>query len=263
MENILYTFPPANNCEFVRWLLQHYEIEHTEIQNAPPFFLGKMLRYLSPQTAIFVGKDGTVLKNVLGMAKHFDALASEEKKLIAVPGYSAEEIEKRLEELPTFGLGMVYWAYYSLLPIKSIMVGTLSYNCPENQKQFVEKHYTFVKTFMSLAIGGFTKKKAAKGEQTMRGTLNSVSDQLADGRKFIMGDKLSMVDFSFAAKAIPALEPSLYGAPIPSYDEYPDHMQKVVRELRDTSAGQYAINFYKQYRHPQNTTDIKSEEKAN
>ena len=94
MSNTLYTFPPANNCEFIRWMLQYYGVEYKEVQNAPPFFIGTMIRYLSPQTAILVKDNGQVFKNVLSLINKLDQEADKDKSLIDIPSYNKIDIER-------------------------------------------------------------------------------------------------------------------------------------------------------------------------
>ena len=75
-----------------------------------------------------------------------------------------------------------------------------------------------------------------------------MGERLQDDRPFLLGDRLTAADLSFAALAAPVLLPAEYGVPMPALDETPAALQEVIRELRGTPAGAFALRLYRAHR---------------
>ena len=82
----------------------------------------------------------------------------------------------------------------------------------------------------------------------MRATFDAVAARLADGRPFLMGDRFSAADLTFAALAAAVLVPPEYSVPLPQPDELPAAMAGVVRELRAHPAGAHALAMFRRER---------------
>jgi glutathione S-transferase len=82
----------------------------------------------------------------------------------------------------------------------------------------------------------------------VREVFDSVGERLSDGRRFLVGDRFSAADLTFAALSAPMIVPPEYGVPLPQPDELPAAMAGVVRELRSHPAGQFALDMYRRER---------------
>jgi glutathione S-transferase len=74
---------------------------------------------------------------------------------------------------------------------------------------------------------------------------DAVADRLADGRRRLVGDRLTAADLTFAALAAAVLMPPEYSVPLPQPDELPAAMAATVRELREHPAGAYALELFR------------------
>jgi glutathione S-transferase len=93
-----------------------------------------------------------------------------------------------------------------------------------------------------------TPESAAKSLRVSREVFDEVRERLADGRRFLVGDRFSAADLAFAALSAPLTMPPEYGVPLPSPDEVPAQMAEVVREMRAHPAGEFALEMYRRER---------------
>ena len=78
--------------------------------------------------------------------------------------------------------------------------------------------------------------------------MQSVDDRLADGRNYLVGDRFSLSDMSFAEALAPLVLPANDGAPLPTFDEMPAALQSLCTELRARPAGRFALRIYHDHR---------------
>uniref|UniRef100_A0A0G4I964 GST C-terminal domain-containing protein n=1 Tax=Chromera velia CCMP2878 TaxID=1169474 RepID=A0A0G4I964_9ALVE len=82
--------------------------------------------------------------------------------------------------------------------------------------------------------------------------MEAVSEQLADGRTFLLGNhsEPSVVDVTFAALAAPLVAPPEYiaGGQMEEILKIPDYVKFVVEPFRATPAGQFCLKMYRQWR---------------
>ena len=77
---------------------------------------------------------------------------------------------------------------------------------------------------------------------------DAVGERLADGRPFLVGERFSRADLSFAALAAPVLMPDQYGIPLPKLHELPAAWAEDIADLRAHPAGAFALRMFADYR---------------
>jgi glutathione S-transferase len=81
--------------------------------------------------------------------------------------------------------------------------------------------------------------------------VQAVFDEVArrlDGREYLVGDRFSRADLSFAALSAAVLIPENYGVPFPRLDELPQEMAEGAQSFRDHPAGAFALRMYARHR---------------
>jgi glutathione S-transferase len=94
-----------------------------------------------------------------------------------------------------------------------------------------------------------TPETAAGSLDVVREVFDSVGERLSDGRPYLVGDRFTAADLTFAALSAAVLVPPEYGVPLPQPEELPDRMASVVRELREHPAGQHALEMFRRERY--------------
>ncbi len=84
--------------------------------------------------------------------------------------------------------------------------------------------------------------------ERVHGVFKDVDERLNDGRRFLVGERFTAADLTFAALAAPVLFPAGYRAAYPALDDVPAAMRAEVLRLRDTDAGRFALRLFLQER---------------
>jgi glutathione S-transferase len=93
-----------------------------------------------------------------------------------------------------------------------------------------------------------TQDGAARSLERVREVFDTVGQRLAEGRRYLVGERFTAADLTFAALASPVLLPRGFGAPLPSLAELPASVLPLIEEMRDTDAGGFAQRLYRDER---------------
>ena len=146
-------------------------------------------------------------------------------------------------------LAVSRWAYFYLLPRKDLLKDSITLGVPGWQKFLVNIAYRPIAWLIGKSLG-ITRDPPAKEEAMIREVFDLVDQRLSDGRIFLVGDKMSMVDIGFAALAAPVVLEENYGKGglLPTFEQAPQAMQSLVAEMRERPAGQFIHRMYREYR---------------
>lgn len=248
----LITFPPSSDCENARWVLEHHGIAYREEPHAPPFFLPVLWLNRGAAVPMYLEPD-VRLSGLAAIIRYLEALAPPERRL--VPPAKKSEIDGLWAGYDlTMDQATVTWAYTVLLPHRRLMTDPLSLGTPALERNTVRYLYPLPALFLwkVLKLG---KARAAEALAVLRRYFRAVNERLEDGRRYLTGDTLTIADIAFAVAGAPLVLPSGYGGqpgqqgPLPALDQAPAEMQSVVRELRDTPAGQFILRLYREDRY--------------
>jgi glutathione S-transferase len=89
-----------------------------------------------------------------------------------------------------------------------------------------------------------TSESAGRSLDRVRAIFREVDERLADGRRFLVGERFTAADLTFAALAAPVLFPAGCRAAYLALDEAPAAMREEVLRLRDTDAGRFALRLF-------------------
>ncbi len=246
------SFPPSADSEVGRWVLHHYGIEFDEERNTVPFILVAVGLHGGSKFPLFLSETLNI-SGARAIVDYFELIVSPERKL--VPKGRENDIAKAWQDYnATLGSAMVTWAYTHLLPLKAIMIRPLSLGTPAYQRFMVRYLYWLPKTFLWRSLK-LSPEAAAAAEPVIRKTFEDVSDKLADGRRYLLGDRFSIADLLFAVAGAPVVLPQGYGGyqnkpgPIPTFDQFPKDAQALIQEVSATEAGKFILRIYQKERY--------------
>ena len=84
----------------------------------------------------------------------------------------------------------------------------------------------------------------SKACENIRSIFEQVSELLSDGRKYLVGDRLSAADITFSALASPVILPPEHPIQQTSLEDLPPKMVSEIKEFRATPAGAFVSRLY-------------------
>jgi glutathione S-transferase len=77
---------------------------------------------------------------------------------------------------------------------------------------------------------------------------DDIAKRASEGRRYLLGDRFTAADLTFAALAAPMLSPPRYGPPLPPPEAMPQRLAREVERLRAHPAGAFANRLYNEER---------------
>jgi glutathione S-transferase len=95
---------------------------------------------------------------------------------------------------------------------------------------------------------GVDDTSAAAALRSVDRVFDDIAHRVADGRRFLLGNRFTAADLTFAALSAPMLLPAGYGSPLPPPEAMPAPAARQIRRLRAHPAGEFADRLYREER---------------
>lgn len=242
--NRLVTIPFSHYCEKARWALDRAEIPYVQEMHLPVFHAAPARRASGQrQVPALVTDDGPIADSTRIVA-WIDAKLPEARKLFpSDPSRHAEvsRWESRFDD--DLGPHTRRWGYGQLVTDPALAVRLLTRHAPRFEGAALRVVFPVAAVIMRRSAQ-LSPSGVARSLATVREVFAEVSEAVADGRRYLLGDQFTAADLAFASLSAPALLPDGYAKWLGGRDEAPAAMRATVDELRATPAGRYAMNLY-------------------
>jgi glutathione S-transferase len=244
---VLITMPHSHYAEKARWALDRLAIPYREEPHVPLLHRLATTRQGGGSVPVLVQSGGQRFVDSTAILRHADASCGGNRL------YPRDLDERRsvetLEERFDLALGphTRRWAYFQLLPYRDLLLPLMARGVPWIESRLL----TLTLPIVTLAIRKglrITPDGAQRSIVQVRGVFSEVDELLADGRQYLVDNRFTAADLTFAALASPVLLPERGIAAYPSVDELPAAMREHVERLRDSKAGRFALRMYAQER---------------
>ncbi len=241
----LITIPVSHYVEKVRWALDYLKIPFQESPQMPPFHRGAVQKYGVTTVPVLVA-DSIVKTDSTDILRYLDTLHPGK---LYPPAPELQELSTELETLFNLKLGVSTrrWGYSHVLT-RELLYPRWTFGVPFWQKLLFPLIFPKVEPIIRKNYK-ITPTSAAKSYQEIIGVFDRVTEVLSDGRKYLLGDRFSAIDITFAALAVPILQPAEQYTPSTSLDLLPAQMQADIRNCRSTPAGEFGLRLYRENRH--------------
>lgn len=250
--DLLYTIPFSHYCEKARWALQYAGLPFEERGHLPALNRVATARFGGSTVPLLVCRDG-VLKDSTDIVAYADRHAREASRRL-LPDSRAEcdevlALEERFDR--RMGVAARAWVYTFLLAEPELIMPVAAVGVSRVQSALISlgpvQRALVTAIQKGLRIGPSTREWA---RVRIEEDLAFVADRLSDGRRFLVGDRFTAADLTFASLAAPALFPSGYGGPIPAFDALAPAMREQITAWRETRAGEFVLRMYRERRAP-------------
>ncbi len=243
----LITINISHYCEKVRWALDYLNVEYIEEHHAPPFHRVHTKKYGGVTVPVLVTEQQNFCDST-DILRYLNSIAPEDKKLYPNDIKLRKEVEQ-LEELFDSQLGVAtrclgyYFALQNSWKVPLIWTKGTSWSekigCILSFPMIVKmlKHsYQVNETQKNIAL------------QNIKNIFSIVDKKLAPEKKYLVGDKISAADISFAALAAPLLRPRNHPIYSAKTNNTSQEMVNIVKDLRKTRPGKFALRLYSKSR---------------
>jgi glutathione S-transferase len=247
---LLLTFAPMIDSETSRFVLTHDGVNYRERPHV--FAWGSLLALwygFTPRVPLLYG-NGLRLAGPRPIADFFDALGDRAAMLVPTTQPARTQVEADWAlfngELATYTAVV---AYYYLLPHPDILTEPFFRGVPKWEKVLFGRSYPLLRAILSLLL----RLNTGRADDALRRSkliFDHVDRRVADGRRYLVGARMTLSDIGFAAAAAPLLLPAGYRALIPTLDSMPQAMQEIISEMRKRPSARFVASIYEEYLSP-------------
>jgi glutathione S-transferase len=246
----LVTISISHYCEKARWALDRAGIAYDERRHLPGMHRVAVRRAGGGLTApVLRCPGGEVLAESADIIAWADARVAPERRLVPEdPALAAEATALAASYDEDLGPHTRRWVYYGLRGRRDLSAPYITAGVPAWQRSTFTVTYRPISAVVNRVLD-ITPETAAQSERDLRAAMDAVGERLADGRRYLVGDRFTTADLTFACLAAPVVVPPEYGVALPAVEDLPAPMAATVRELRDHPAGAHALAMFRDERH--------------
>ena len=240
----LLTIPISHYCEKARWALARLALTYHEERHVQGFHYPRTY-WVSGGPTVPVLIDGkNIIADSRDILKYLDRYASPETKLYPADNAQLHQI-KKLEDLFDRELGVESrrWIYFQYLQHPQAMLDIASQGVPRLERASGPLCFPLLRAFIRARLRVHENEVSA-GLTRCREIVSQIDSLLADGRKFLLGDRFGAADVSLACMMSPFVLPRQYGIQLPSIEEVPATMRGTVEEFQDTPTGRFVLRLF-------------------
>ena len=247
-QRLLVTIPISHYCEKARWALDRAGLDFTEERHIQLVHRWAVRRAGGGRTApVLVTPDG-VFADSRAILFYADGMSPADRRLYPQDPAERADVVALEERFDTvLGVEGRRWVYHHVLADRRAMAPFNLTGVPSAQRRafplLVRVVGPYIKRYLDVTEASVT---AAVG--LVDREFDAVADRLADGRRYLLGDRFTAADLACAALASPVVAPPQYGTPLPQPDGMADPMAAAVRRWREHPAGAFALRLYAQER---------------
>jgi glutathione S-transferase len=241
----LLTIPISHFCEKARWALERAGLDYREERHVQGIHIVVARRAGGGETVPVLIADEGVFAESEDILRYADERLDEEHRLFpSDPGLLDEVVElcRWLDE----GLGPDgrRLMYAHMLGERRQMLRVNNQGVPRWEARTLATFWPLATRLASRRLG-IGPRTLEVDEVKARGAFDAIAERLADGRRYLFGDRFTAADLTFACLASSVVVPPEYGVPLPQPDELPDHIARDVLAFREHPAGEYALRLFR------------------
>jgi len=243
---LMISIPFSHFCEKARWGLERAGIDFEEEGHLPIFHVRAVRRIGGARSVPTLRTPEGVLNDSTEILLWADERAAPEKKLYPEAAEARQEV-LALEDWFDNRLGpdARRWVYSFVLPDRGILREIAAQGVPAWELRWLMFGLPLARALMRRGMRIYPPQ-VARSLATLHETFDKIGERLADGRRFLVGDRLTAADITFASLAAPVVMPEQY--PSPAIERFPHKIQDEIRWFQAHAAGRFVARLYTEER---------------
>lgn len=243
---VLITMSHSHYSEKARWALDWLALPYREEPHVPLMHRLATMRNGGRSVPVLVHGNRSFVDST-DILVHADAVSGGGLLYPRDPTLrgEVETLEEQFDE--ELGPHTRRWAYAQLLPETRLLRRAMSRGVPWFEAGFLPLIFPRVRSVVRARLN-ISSESAQRSTEIVRRIFQQVGERLGDGRRFLVDDRFTAADLTFAALAAPVLFPAGYRAAYAALDEVPASMREEALRQRDTDAGRFALRLFSQER---------------
>jgi len=237
----LITIPISHYCEKARWVLELARLPYREERHLQAIHSIYTRRAGGGTTAPVLVTPGGVLAESADIVRWADAQA----QLGLYPDADAGALEADFDA--ELGPHARRWMYHRILGHPDLIRAYGVAGVPRWESAALPAALPIVSRIIIRYLD-IDDATAAESRDRVRTAFDDVAARLADGRRYLTGDRFTAADLAFAALSAAVIVPTRYGIRLPPVEELPEPFADEVRAMREHPAGRFALRLFDQER---------------
>ena len=243
---VLITMPHSHYVEKARWALDWLSLPYREQPHVPVLHRMATTRNGGRGVPVLV-HGGRQFVDSNAILEYADSVCGGGLLYSRDPTQrrAVDALEEQFDEV--LGPHTRRWAYAQLLHDRGLLRKMMSRGVPWAEASLLPVLMPIVIPTIRTVLR-ITSESAQRSIERVWGIFREVDERLNDGRRFLVGERFSAADLTFASLASPVLLPEGCRASYPELAAVPAMMREEILRLRDTGAGQFALRLFSQER---------------
>jgi glutathione S-transferase len=240
----LITIGPSHYCEKARWALERAGVAYVEECHAPVLhYAATLVRHGQRTTPILVTPHGTIHDST-NILRHADKFVDAGRRLFPEEEPARSEVAELVDRFDRrLGPATRRLAYFHVLDDSTELRCLIEPRIPAVERVLFRALRPVIVAFIKKGLR-IDAEGARRSEARVFEVFDEVETRLARGGRYLVGERLTAADLTFAALAAPLLLPLEYGWPLPSIERGPPTLRALSRRVRARKAGSFGLALY-------------------
>ena len=240
----LITLPVSHYCEKARWALDRLQIPYIEQPHLLPFHRSATEAVGGTSVPVLVTDSGSMTDST-EILQYLDTVAPTSEQLYPADPDLCQQVEQ-LEEVFNLELGPATrrWVYFHIIDNDEILKRQWCRGISQREQAVFSKTLPRLRTMVREALD-ISVASAASALESIHRIFASVEERLVDGRPYLVGDRLTAADLTFAALAAPILLPPEHPMTLAGFQMVASAMTKEIVVCRRSAAGKFGLRLYR------------------
>jgi len=188
-----------------------------------------------------------ILTNSEDILRYVDAIASDETKLYPTDWEKRRQVEKFVELFDlVLAPAVRQWFYFYVFNQAQLVQPLWCQGVPWFERLLFPIVFRWMRSNVFQMYTINAASATAAYEQICE-IFETIESDLRDGRPYLVGDRFSAADLTFATLAAAVVIPSGYGVALPDLSKLPSQMATNIKAFRETLAGKFVLRLYQEH----------------